>query len=385
MTKRPSFQFYPSDWRTDPDLRACSLELRGFFIDILCILHEGSPYGYLRLRNKDIHPAELASMIGGITAGKASHLLTSLLARGLLSRVPDDSTDGMAGAILSPRMVRDEQVRQLRAAGGVKSLDNPNVPQPKDRHKDTSKDTLAASFGGSPSSSSPSASTTTSSASSALAADQPAMLQGIAERVAALLKGYRLDADDGLVSSVMGVLGAFGVSYAGDRRITPIVAEIGAASQGLHGPVMSAAEIKQNLTDFLTAPDVQMSGKVLRGFLYHKERDRKTSSAPHSRSNNGAPGQSDALVVEAQQTFQQILSFRVRDERNEYIPAVKVKALGRAAWAAYDTIGGASALLSATGRDNAFLLRDFTRAYVVASQTTTPSPTPENADDATAH
>lgn len=192
-------------------------------------------------------------------------------------------------------------------------------------------------------------------------------------------------AEPAFTAAVFDVLARFGVTYYGDPKLKSIVGEIGAALDGLHGPQMSVAEIQRNLQDFLTAPDLRPSGKVLRGFLYSKERDRSAKIPPQSRSQNGTPP--DALVVEAQQVFQRILSLRVRDERNEYIPAVRVKEIGRAAWTAYETIGGASALLSATGRDTAFLLRDFTRAYVVASNTPSPapSPSPEHADDATTH
>jgi len=59
-------------------------------------------------------------------------------------------------------MVRDEYVRQKRAAGGAKSLDNPNVPQKKDSEiiidKDTIKDGDKVSLSPSPSSSSSSSS-----------------------------------------------------------------------------------------------------------------------------------------------------------------------------------------------------------------------------------
>jgi len=60
--------------------------------------------------------------------------------------------------IYSRRMVKDELHRDRRAAGGVKSLDNPNVPRPKDKPKEPAKDggkdtfrpSSDASSGGSP-------------------------------------------------------------------------------------------------------------------------------------------------------------------------------------------------------------------------------------------
>lgn len=49
--KRPSFQFYPADWLNDPALQVCSWEAKGLWIDLLCLMHQGSPYGHLTLPN----------------------------------------------------------------------------------------------------------------------------------------------------------------------------------------------------------------------------------------------------------------------------------------------------------------------------------------------
>jgi hypothetical protein len=46
--KRPSFQFYPADWRNNSKLRRCSPAARGAWIDILCLLHDSDEYGILR-------------------------------------------------------------------------------------------------------------------------------------------------------------------------------------------------------------------------------------------------------------------------------------------------------------------------------------------------
>ena len=62
--KRPSFQFYPSDWLRDTALRTCSVAARGLWIDMICYMHEGSPYGYLKVNNKVILPQNLARMVG---------------------------------------------------------------------------------------------------------------------------------------------------------------------------------------------------------------------------------------------------------------------------------------------------------------------------------
>lgn len=130
--KRPSFQFYPGDWMHDTALRSCSLEARGLWIDMLCLMHQGQPYGHLTVGQKRIELPVLARMVGA-TDKAVKKSLAELEDAGVFTRTS-------AGIIYSRRMVRDEEIRQVRAAGGVKSLDHPNVPKqkegpPKDHRK----------------------------------------------------------------------------------------------------------------------------------------------------------------------------------------------------------------------------------------------------------
>jgi len=108
--KRPSFQFYPGDWLQDAALRACSVEARGVWVDLLCLMHQGSDYGYLKVNHKPILPANLARMLGA-TLPDVERWIAELEMFGVFSRDED-------GCIMSRRMIRDEEVRQARAAGG---------------------------------------------------------------------------------------------------------------------------------------------------------------------------------------------------------------------------------------------------------------------------
>ena len=108
--KRPSFQFYPGDWLRDTALRVCSIGARGLWIDMLCFMHEGSPYGHLKVNGKVILPANLASMIGA-TLPDTEIWLKELFDVGVYS-VSEE------GCIFSRRMIRDELVRNKRAMGG---------------------------------------------------------------------------------------------------------------------------------------------------------------------------------------------------------------------------------------------------------------------------
>jgi hypothetical protein len=161
--KRPAFQFYPGDWKRDAGLQSTSLEARGLWIEMMGLMHDGQPYGHLRFGSSAITPRQLAQMVGA-AARRVETLLRELETAGVFSR--DDQ-----GVIFSRRMVRDERVRNARAAGGPKSLDNPSVPRPKDTEKDHGKDggkdtlhpSSVGSLGGSPASASASSSAFASS------------------------------------------------------------------------------------------------------------------------------------------------------------------------------------------------------------------------------
>jgi len=108
--KRPSFQFYPGDWLRDTALRSCSLGARGLWIDMICFMHEGTPYGHLKVNHKVILPANLARMVGE-TLETVESYLQELYDAGVFSYTEEKG-------IYSKRMVRDEEVRQSRASGG---------------------------------------------------------------------------------------------------------------------------------------------------------------------------------------------------------------------------------------------------------------------------
>jgi hypothetical protein len=121
--KRPSFQFYPGDWLRDTALRSCSVGARGLWTDMLCLMHEGTPYGFLKVNHKVILTPNLARMVGA-TLPETEGWVHELEAAGVFSR--DDE-----GCIFSRRMIRDETIRQARACGG-KLGGNPAL---KDKHK----------------------------------------------------------------------------------------------------------------------------------------------------------------------------------------------------------------------------------------------------------
>ncbi len=116
--KLPSFQFYPGDWMKDPALRSVSLEARGLWIDMLCLLFESGRRGYLQhATGKPVSDEQLARMTGG-SAEQVSRLLRELEDSGVFSRTEH-------GMIYSRRMIRDERKRAACSDAGKKGGGNP--------------------------------------------------------------------------------------------------------------------------------------------------------------------------------------------------------------------------------------------------------------------
>lgn len=124
--KRPAFQFYPADWRKDTALQSCSLEARGLWHEMLCLMHECEPYGHLAVNGNPMKPAQVARLVG-VSQKEYQVLLDELTSAG----VPSSTEDG---TIYSRRMVRDEHIRNVRAQAG-KLGGNPNLVGGKDKQK----------------------------------------------------------------------------------------------------------------------------------------------------------------------------------------------------------------------------------------------------------
>ncbi len=85
--KRPSFQFYPGDWRSNAKLRRCSFAERGVWLEVLALMHDSEQYGVLTWPLQDI------ALAVGCRVEQAGPLW------------------------YSSRMVRDEYVRTKRGIG----------------------------------------------------------------------------------------------------------------------------------------------------------------------------------------------------------------------------------------------------------------------------
>jgi hypothetical protein len=145
MPKRPSFQWYPSDWRNDLDLQACSLSARGLWMEMLNLMHISPRYGYLVVAkmpstSREVPPEfpptsrevprelamssrEVARAVGA-TLKEVNRLLDELELHNVFSRTED-------GTIYSRRMVHDEHLRIVRAEAGAKGAATTNGRLPE--------------------------------------------------------------------------------------------------------------------------------------------------------------------------------------------------------------------------------------------------------------
>lgn len=119
MSKLPAFQFYPADWRKDPGVQSLSFHDRGVWFEILCLMHESEQRGKLLLGGQPMPDAALARLLG-LDKQNLTNTISTLISYGVASRCPD------TGALISRRMVRDEELRKVRQNAG-KLGGNPNL------------------------------------------------------------------------------------------------------------------------------------------------------------------------------------------------------------------------------------------------------------------
>lgn len=117
--KPPAFQFYVGDWKKDPELRSCSLEARGLWLELMLIMYENHEHrGYLeRTGGGQYTEAQLCRIIGTDV---------ETYRRGWTELVEAQVPSFEGGIVFCRKIVRDEHIRQVRSAAG-KLGGNPNI------------------------------------------------------------------------------------------------------------------------------------------------------------------------------------------------------------------------------------------------------------------
>jgi hypothetical protein len=139
--KRPSFQFYPADWRKDANLRRCSPAARGAWMDVLCVLHDAEPYGIVDWPLKELASAACVSLanikeladkrvLKGCDSGRCDALIYTPR-HGRKLGPPVTLIQERNGPIwYSARFVRDEYLRSVRGSDTRFGDGNGEAPKP---------------------------------------------------------------------------------------------------------------------------------------------------------------------------------------------------------------------------------------------------------------
>lgn len=119
MADLPWFKFYPTDWLGSGTLRRASHAVKGFYIDLLCVMYDCENKGRLEAAGVAWSEEEVSRSVNGDPTENLSHLRW-LIQTGVLSK--DDS-----GVIYSRRMVKDESRRKAGSEAGKKGGGNPDL------------------------------------------------------------------------------------------------------------------------------------------------------------------------------------------------------------------------------------------------------------------
>jgi hypothetical protein len=142
----PWMKFFFSDWRAEPRLQLCNRGARSLWLDMLGIMHEANPYGFLLVEGISPTTKQLARLVGD-PEKRVRGWLEELTRAGVPSITGQDLPEDLhylipenvpQGVIFSRRMVRDaakrDRDRRNGRTGGNPALkcqlnepDNPQV------------------------------------------------------------------------------------------------------------------------------------------------------------------------------------------------------------------------------------------------------------------
>jgi hypothetical protein len=103
-------KWYPSDWRGDPLVKACTPIARYVWFEMLGLMHEAEPYGHLVLNGRAMDIPILSRVIS-VDPRTITTALKELESFGVFSRTDD-------GVIISRRLIRDHEASSKRQVNG---------------------------------------------------------------------------------------------------------------------------------------------------------------------------------------------------------------------------------------------------------------------------
>lgn len=109
----PWFKFYAYDYQSDHKIALCSLQARGFWLEILCALHASPVRGSLSHADGRPWSDNAIAVATRSTRKQVRSCIAELVTNGVLDK--DE-----AGVLSCPRMVKDEWIRRIRMEAGRK-------------------------------------------------------------------------------------------------------------------------------------------------------------------------------------------------------------------------------------------------------------------------
>lgn len=132
LRNQPYLPLYVDDFMVDEKLRECSAESTGVYIRLMCLMHKSEEYGVILLKQKD---KQKSSTCLNFAHKLALHLpygvdvilrsLDELVSNGVV-QIEDDK-------MLQRRMVRDNQISEVRSLAGKKGGDKSVFAQAKSK------------------------------------------------------------------------------------------------------------------------------------------------------------------------------------------------------------------------------------------------------------
>jgi hypothetical protein len=117
--KQPFIKFYVRDWQADSELRMCSLEARGLWIELICIMHTAKRRGYLETpQGLPLDDVQTSRLIG-VDKGDLYRCKEELILHGVVS------VEEETGLIYCRRMIKEESKARKCSASGKRGGGNP--------------------------------------------------------------------------------------------------------------------------------------------------------------------------------------------------------------------------------------------------------------------
>lgn len=127
--QHPYVKFYGRDWLGDSSLRMCDPAERGVWIDLLCVMMAGDPYGHLAINKRPMTDSEVSRIIG-LDEKTYKGILYRLIEKG----IPSKTEEGM---IFSRRLVREHQRFVTGSVSGKKGGGNPALRHHEEKKENT--------------------------------------------------------------------------------------------------------------------------------------------------------------------------------------------------------------------------------------------------------